>query len=733
MKRLSVLLVILSIVVLESIDPALAQTYANASIILQQAAHAELVTGDIDRAISLYRQVAESVSASREDVAKALIALGNSHELIGSHEARTAYSRVVSEFSDQPGAFLSAREGLIRLSESDPGGERFEPITKQDFTLVMDDMPPFGDKHERAYDFSPDGSTLVMTAPALEYRKEKYPTLREELYFMDVGTSIMRPVIEDPGDWEFYHFPRWSPDGKRLLFTGNTLTADGAKYVCALMDLSSGEVTHVAIENIGRGLSWMPNSRQFITRVQDGFNLFSVDGTLVRHYEARIDYLTSMGNVSPDERYLLYHRLRFESELQDEMNIWMLDLSTGEQIQVTDDDGYEGWPTWSPDGRSIYYSSGTESVWNVYRKDAWSDSAAEKITSYSNAKVIYPLILPENGQLTFALMRDNHTILTAPANGLETPTEVIRGSSPTLSPDGGTLYYLDNEPGRTGIWSASINGQNPKQLVSGRVSSSYATQSFLSPDGSQLAYFLTEGNKTTLYTMPSNGGVARRLYAADGQQNLVPAWSPDGEDIAFIDGPDLMVISARGGRAESIAKEKGWEGWIIEWSPDGTYIAGFAYTEEDEENVLYAVNRRTRELKRLTPPEESAYKEILAWHPDGDRISYMYYGQDYEHDGSRIVSLDGGEPTTLANMPDPMWDYVGVWGPDSRYYFSSTRRGSGGSWGLYAVDEVTKKYETIRTNSNRSVGLPTWNKDGSMMAWSEVESVRLLWMMTEFE
>ena len=72
MKRLSVLLVILSVVLLESTLPALAQTYANASHILQQAAHAKLVTGDIDHAISLYRQVAESVSVSRENAAKAL-------------------------------------------------------------------------------------------------------------------------------------------------------------------------------------------------------------------------------------------------------------------------------------------------------------------------------------------------------------------------------------------------------------------------------------------------------------------------------------------------------------------------------------------------------------------------------------------------------------------------------------------------------------------------------------
>ncbi|MCH8247474.1 MAG: PD40 domain-containing protein [Bacteroidetes bacterium] len=730
MKRFCLILFILSVVALSSTTPTQAQAYANASIILRQAAHAKMVTGDIDRAISLYRQVSESVSASREDVAKALIALGSVYELIGSDDAGTVYNRVVSKFSDQPGAFLSAREGLIRLSESVPGGER---ITRQDYMLVMEEMPPVNKYSARNYDFSPDGTTVVISARTLEYRKEKYPTLREELYFMDVGSSIMRPVIEDPEDWEFYQFPRWSPDGRSLLFTRSERTGDGSKIVFALMDLASGEVTQVAYENIGSGLTWLPNSRQFITIVQDGFNLFSTDGTLVQHFDAHIDHMTRPGNVSPDGRYLLYHRLRSESQLLDEMNIWMLDLTTGESVQITDDDGYEGWPTWSQDGRSIYYSSGTESVWNIYRKEVGSNSAPEKITSYSNTKVIYPHILHESGQLTFALVRDNHTILTAPANAQGTPTEVIRGSSPTLSPDGRTLFYLDHEPGRTGIWSASINGQNPKQLVSGRVSSSYATQSFLSPDGSRLAYFLAEENQTTLYTMPSMGGAARQLYAADGQQNLIPAWSPDGNEIAFSDGPDLKVISAEGGRAEILATAKDWEGWIIEWSPDGRYIAGFAYTEEDDLNVLYAVDRLTRELKRLTPPEESSYKEILAWHPDGDRISYMYYGQDHEFDGSRIVSLDGGEPAMLANMPDPMWDYVGVWGPDSKYYFTSSPRGSEGNWGLYAVDERTNEYEVIRPYLDRSVGLPTWNKDGSIMAWSEVESVRQLWMMANFE
>ena len=47
------------------------------------------MTGDIDQAILLYRQVAESASASRENVAKALVSIGGMYELIGSNRAET--------------------------------------------------------------------------------------------------------------------------------------------------------------------------------------------------------------------------------------------------------------------------------------------------------------------------------------------------------------------------------------------------------------------------------------------------------------------------------------------------------------------------------------------------------------------------------------------------------------------------------------------------------------------
>ena len=87
-----------------------AQTVADAAQTLERARHAELVEGDLSRAMTLYRQVAQSATASRAEVAGALVSLGSKLEVVGSTEAASIYRKVVSEFSDQPKAFLSPVE-----------------------------------------------------------------------------------------------------------------------------------------------------------------------------------------------------------------------------------------------------------------------------------------------------------------------------------------------------------------------------------------------------------------------------------------------------------------------------------------------------------------------------------------------------------------------------------------------------------------------------------------------
>jgi len=183
----------------------------------------------------------------------------------------------------------------------------------------------------------------------------------------------------------------------------------------------------------------------------------------------------------------------------------------------------------------------------------------------------------------------------------------------------------------------------------------------------------------------------------------------------------------------------------LRWLDDGSHYTTLEESEAfperfdivrhnaaDGSNAILVVDRATKKVTRVTPKSEDAYKEILAWHPDGDRISYMYYNSE-DGNGSRIVSLETSQISDLVDMPEPMWDYVGIWGPDKRYYFRSVVRGYAGSWGLYAFDLKSRKYEEIRQFPIKSVSLPTWSADGHLMVWSEKEPVRQLWMMTNYE
>ena len=307
-------------------------------MVLEQAAHAEMVEGDLARAVRLYRQVAMSASASRNHVARALVALGNTYDLQGSPEAVPAYQRVVSEFSDQSEMFLVANAKLNALSAKASSGTGGKSAGAE-YEAILLEMAGANPRRPRIYDFSPDGARLITSARATSERKKRFPTLLTELYVRDTSGSVSRPLIEDAEDWEWIGQPRWSPNGKYVFYVEGK--SFGVRRLM-LLDLHSKLTKQLPGDSFQvpdgfSGAEWMPDNAGLIIQSRDGFRIIGLDGKVQKHFTGNLDHMTRMGDVSPDGRRLLYHKVTANKEDHGEMDIWQLDLESGAHSEVTNE------------------------------------------------------------------------------------------------------------------------------------------------------------------------------------------------------------------------------------------------------------------------------------------------------------------------------------------------------------------------------------------------------------
>jgi Tol biopolymer transport system component len=92
-------------------------------------------------------------------------------------------------------------------------------------------------------------------------------------------------------------------------------------------------------------------------------------------------------------------------------------------------------------------------------------------------------------------------------------------------PDGRRLVISGFLGGRVGVFAVNSNGSGVKRLTSG-------AQAAVSPDGRRLAFVRRTRRGRFVYVARANGSHARRLTRS-ARSESDPAWSPDGEWIAF--------------------------------------------------------------------------------------------------------------------------------------------------------------------------------------------------------
>jgi len=263
-------------------------------------------------------------------------------------------------------------------------------------------------------------------------------------------------------------------------------------------------------------------------------------------------------------------KLTFVSDRDNERVVDSVETRTGREVYVADYDGANQMrvtsnrrlnitPSWSPDARSIAYSSYTRVqpqiiISNVYQgtRETLSD---EKTGDY------LPVFSPDGTRIAFMSQRDgNSEIYVMNRNGSGTrrlTNNSAIDSTPTWSPTGTQIAFTSDRSGSPQIWVMDSDGLNVRRLTFGE---SWADRATWSPAPyNEIAYSARSGPGFDVRIYDVATGQTKTLTDGAGT-NESPAFSPNGRHIAFIssrlgkthiftmarDGKDLRQITRTG-------------------------------------------------------------------------------------------------------------------------------------------------------------------------------------------
>lgn len=416
--------------------------------------------------------------------------------------------------------------------------------------------------------FSPDGRSIAFDAPWAGQRR---------LWLADSNGRNPKQLTSDTSEAIAHVRPRWSPDGRHLVFQ----SMESTKFDVRAVDLQTQKIVWVT-NDLFQDLQpvWSPSGKHlyFSSYRSGGLNLWRIavssggkprgapqqlttgggqdvepalspDGTrlafTIRKQNADlwtlpIDPATgrptgppretiatpredSRGAWSPDGR-----RIAFNSDRSGEMNIWIHDLADGSDRQLTSGPGGDYQANWSPDARTLVFFSSRAGTANIWSVDV--ASGALRALTDSASLDINPFFSPDGRSIAFQSDRTGRLevwVMDAQGGEARALTSVgVGGHFLRWTRDGnGVLFRC---PSRGEALVAPAGGGDPRPLpeVAGGAHMS------LSPDGSRILDVVAH---KTLWVSPLSGGAPEPVFAFDDPDARIdyPVWSPDGASVLF--------------------------------------------------------------------------------------------------------------------------------------------------------------------------------------------------------
>jgi Tol biopolymer transport system component len=320
--------------------------------------------------------------------------------------------------------------------------------------------------------------------------------------------------------------------------------------------------------------------------------------------------------------YLAFGSNRTGSQFSDDVYVTPLDAEAARQLTFRRAD--DGQPAWSPDGTRLAF----------------------KTTQFGSNQL---------------------AVMNADGSGeaLLTRTFSFSEGQPSWSADQKTLIYRrtpENPLVQDGdIWALDIEAsrRDPTNPVTHPVLQLPGDERYptFSPDGTQIAFrhgddLVEPSGDEEVYVMNADGTNVRRL-TDNADFDSAPAWSPDGQWLAFEHAPgdtltpgtepqekDIYVMRPDGSDVHRLTDSPGLDEGPV-WSPDGTKIA-FS-SARDGQQEIYVMNADGSDQRRLT--NNPARDESPDWQP----LPF----DDRGHTACGDVSLASGGASSVAALGVP--------------------------------------------------------------------------------
>ena len=394
-------------------------------------------------------------------------------------------------------------------------------------------------------------------------------------------------------------------------------------------------------------------------------------------------------DVSPDGKEVAFDLLG---------DIYVMPIGGGEAKALTQDVAWQMQPRYSPDGKTIVFTSdqgGGDNIWIMNR-----DGSKPRAVSKESFRLLNSPSWTPDGE--YIVARKHFTAQRslgagemwlyhrAGGDGLQLtkkPNDQKDAGEPVFSPDGRYLYYSqDITPGPVFEYNKDANTEifviqrldrqkgTTQRYVTGAGGSVRPTPS---PDGKTLAFIRRVRGKSVIHLMDLRSGETSPLYDGldhDMQETwsihgLYPtmAWTPDSKSLVFWAGGKLHRIDTRNKKVSDIpfhvrttrkvaqalrypveVAPKSFETRMLRWvgvSPKGDRVV---YQALGHLWIRNLPDGKPRRLTRQSSPKEDPWELYPSFSRDGRQIVYTTWDDD-KLGTVRVVSAEGGEERTVVS------------------------------------------------------------------------------------